>query len=102
VISSTESVARLFNPKGFIFAIGSSVMQNLGRTVNALGAEILLEDTDRLRYSEIRTLLEEEADFLQLARSAQLADLRETPESVNAESGTFWASIGVRALQQDK
>lgn len=74
-------------------------MIKLGRTPNALGGEILLDDTDKIRYSEIRTLLDAEADFVQLTRTAQISDLNSAMDNVQKEAGTFRTNV-VNNLQQ--
>jgi hypothetical protein len=65
----------------------------LGVTANPLGGEIQLDDTDKIRYSEIRALLDAEADFIQLTRTAQLSDLNSTMSAIQQEAGGFRSNV---------
>ena len=59
------------------------------REPNILGGRIVLDDTDKIKYSEVSTLIEAEANFIKLTRQAQSGDLGIVMEDIKAESGEF-------------
>lgn len=68
---------------------------------NTLGGRIYLDDTDKVKYSEVRTLIEAESAFIKSTRSAQngdltklMGDIQEEAEKFRGEVNTHLESIG--------
>lgn len=63
------------------------------REPNFLGGEIWLDDTDKIKYSEIQEMLTAEDTFIRLTREAQSGDLNRVMSEVEKESGEFGDEI---------
>ncbi len=68
-------------------------LRDLVKNPSILGVKIHLDDTDKIRYSEVSGLLDAEANFIQLARLAQVQDLNRVMGEIQNESGTFRSSV---------
>ncbi|GJL60946.1 MAG: hypothetical protein NPIRA03_38030 [Nitrospirales bacterium] len=56
---------------------------------NNLGGRIYLDETDKVKYSDVRTLIEAESAFIKTTRSAQSGNLSKLMEDVQAEAEKF-------------
>ena len=56
---------------------------------NFLGARLYLDDTDKVKYSEVQLLVQAEAAFIQATREAQSKNLGQLLNQLDAESKTF-------------
>lgn len=60
--------------------------RELMQDANSLAGKILLDDTDKIRYSEVKKLIDAEAGFIRLTRSAQSAELGKVLETLQTEA----------------
>ncbi|MCA9469057.1 MAG: hypothetical protein KC643_26935 [Nitrospira sp.] len=60
---------------------------------NTLGGRIYLDDTDKVKYSEVRTLLEAESGFIKATRSAQNGDLNSLMGNIQEEAENFRGKV---------
>lgn len=79
---------------GTVYPFKWNVKDNAGqvkllREPNILGGRIVIDDTDKIKYSEVSTLIEAEANFIKLTRQAQSGDLGIVMEDIKEESGEF-------------
>ena len=61
--------------------------EKLLREPNILGGRIILDDTDKINYSEVSTLIEAEANFIQQTRTDQSDDLGRVLGEIKKEAG---------------
>jgi hypothetical protein len=74
----------------FMWDVRSQSQQaDLLHTPNVLGGAIWLDDTDKVRYSEIQDQLSAEDNFIRLTREAQSRDLGNVMNDIQKESGQF-------------
>jgi len=74
--------------------------RKLLREPNILGGKIDLDDTDKIKYSEIAAMIQAEENFIKLTRQAQLTDVNAVMDNLNTENGDFRQQIRDQ-LQQD-
>ncbi|MEW6158889.1 MAG: hypothetical protein AB1813_15805 [Verrucomicrobiota bacterium] len=74
-----------------------SKVRELVQKPNILGGRIQLDDTDKIRYSEVQGLLNAEAEFIQLTRSAQLADVNRVMGEIKTEGADGKLRSAVRS-----
>jgi len=90
----------------FLFDAKSSTEQlNLMRTENALGARVLLDDSHKIKYSEIRRLIDAEAGFIKTVREAQSGDLSRVIGEIQSESADMLKTTRKHideSLEQDR
>ncbi len=74
----------------FMWDVHNEEKQNeMLRVPNTLGGSIWLDDTDKIKYSEIQERLAAEDNFIRLTREAQSRDLGTVMTEVQKESGQF-------------
>ena len=56
---------------------------------NNLGGRLYLDETDKVKYSEVRTLVEAEGAFIKATRSAQSSRLNELMKEIETEAAEF-------------
>ena len=62
---------------------------DLVRVENKLGGRLILDDTDKIRYSDVKTLLAAESEFIKVARSMQTSDLNRVMGELENEQKDF-------------
>ena len=62
---------------------------NLLREPNILGGAIILDDTDKIKYSEVTALIEAENNFINTTRQVQNGEVSQVLNDIGAESGEF-------------
>ncbi|MCA9457993.1 MAG: hypothetical protein KC587_15115, partial [Nitrospira sp.] len=83
-----ESVVGTVYP--FKWNVESSSQQKELLTVpNNLGGRLYLDETDKVKYSEVRTLVEAEGAFIKATRSAQSGRLNELMKEIETEAAEF-------------
>lgn len=70
-----------------------SEQKQLLRTPNLLGGTIWLDDTDKIKYSDILEKIDAEDNFIRMTREAQTSDLNTVMNDVKKESGEFEAQV---------
>jgi hypothetical protein len=68
---------------------GANGQVRLLRTPNILGGRIVLNDTDKIKYSKINALINAENNFIKMTRQAQSGKLKDTMGLVEEESEVF-------------
>ena len=63
--------------------------RELLRKPNTLGGRIYLDETDKVKYSEVRTLIEAESAFIKTTRSAQSGNLNNLLNTLQEEEAKF-------------
>ena len=63
------------------------------REPNILGGRIPLDDTDKIKYSEISTMIQAEGNFIKVTRQAQLTDIDGVMGNLKNEDGDFRKKI---------
>jgi len=67
-------------------ARNSEEQEKLLKEPNILGGRVELDDTDKIRYSEILTLIKAEENFIKLTRKAQSSHLQSTLQGLRTDS----------------
>ena len=82
-------------------ADNNSEQRTLLKESNLLGGRLDLDDTDKIKYSEVRTLLRAEAEFIKRTREAQSADLGRVMSEITDEEKAFRDGIR-KELAEDR
>lgn len=78
--------------------------EDLLKTANILGGRVNLDDTDKIRFSDVQSLLEAEASFIKATRSAQSKELSTIMGSVEEQAKGFRKEVHdeLKQKQQDQ
>ncbi len=71
----------------------SEEQKTLLQTPNILGGRIQLDDTDKIKYSEIATMVQAEENFISVTRQAQLTDINTVMDSLPKEAEDFRSKV---------
>lgn len=67
---------------------------------NTLGGRLYLDDTDKVKFSDIRALIEAESAFIKATRSAQTGELKKLMGDISDETQKFRGDIRTRLEQE--
>jgi len=98
-----ESIVGTVYPFKWNVANASSQLELL-QAPNNLGGRLYLDETDKIKYSEVRTLVEAEGAFIKDTRSAQSGRLTELMDTIHQEEEAFRGEVreGLKDRRQDE